>query len=49
LRALGTIQINLLVGYLAVIEGGQQSNPPNAILQRLGRALGVALNKLTES
>jgi len=32
--------------YVAVIEAGQQGSPPRAILQRLARALGVAVEKL---
>lgn len=32
--------------YVAVIEDGQQGRPPRAILQRLARALGVAVEKL---
>jgi transcriptional regulator with XRE-family HTH domain len=32
--------------YVAVIEAGQQGRPPRAILQRLAKALGVAVEKL---
>ena len=32
--------------YVIVIEAGQQGPPPRAILQRLARALGVAVEKL---
>ena len=31
--------------YVAVIEAGQPGRPPRAILQRLARALGVAVEK----
>lgn len=34
--------------YVAIIEAGQQGQPPRAILQRLARALGVAVEKLEE-
>lgn len=34
------------LGYVSVIEGGQPGNPPNAILQRLAKALGVTVKKL---
>ncbi len=33
---------------IPIIEAGQQGAPPRAILQRVARALGVAVEKLEE-
>ena len=34
--------------YVTILEAGQQALPPRAILQRLARVLGVAVEKLEE-
>ena len=34
--------------YITIIESGQPGAPPRAILQRIARALGVAVEKLEE-
>ena len=39
---------SVTLGYVVIIEAGQQRPPSRAILQRLARALDVAVEKLEE-
>ncbi len=39
---------SIAMSYITVIESGQQGAPPRAILQRIARALNVAVEKLEE-